>query len=927
MAGPKGFMSRPSLRGLAPFHRAGASPCGYSLAVRTGASQALNPGSNPGGRTPLPPARPIQPRSETYLGESPPPRAVRNPRRARQAQALAVALLFSPALLLAPAEAAPQPLAGTPVDLNLWIHADDTLSMAGNANEQPNPSSATTRDFQMANGFQKDVCIDGVDIGSGRQGFQVVLDTAFVVPTSGTNITIRVKDEAFSTLAEDNFAYPSAAFPRPQTNSIWNINFTGARASAGCTVLKGHRLILEFTSPVTLGWGNYRNAHIAMRVTDPIAPTGHTENTAGPATTFFPNDVDGSRAVVFNGSLGNAFTDALVSVVRITIKDPALNAIDNATGSVNLGNWTFTWNYPRSSPGSYSAAIQVQDTQGHTYNTSISFTFAAYGLRINTQGQSGGSVTRYTTTGAPADYELTISNVGGSATIATMLTETAPPAGWAANFTPASLALDPGASATSHFLVSPSPSLGPGNSSQITVVALASTDPSPIKARDTLSTTTVIEREIFLTITPSSTAATSKLAGVTRYDFTLTNNGGQPTDVTFNATAAPAGWTRSLLGDLVAEGDGWRLVGLEGNGGTRILTLEVDAPAQAPVVSTFACTVTARSVQNASAVSTFVGTTTLLLGIELFLVSPTSEPKDVSPGGFVDFQFEIVNTDPLAFHRVNESDISVAEAGSPPNPQFVSGIDTGAINITAPFGCCDHGANGTLGVLVSLPQRALSGRYSFRLRVAYDGDPGKFAELNFTLVVRQVTAYFLRLDATPSQLTLKQGTVTVHGAIVSDGNYPVLVDLATAVMNGATLDPSWRVTLSDINGTAVGRVRLDPFSETPVTITITAPQSAFNGDHRDFHFAISIAPAGREPWTLTPPVDLVVELDSATVFARMWQNSFVLVILFFLLAVLAASMARRAIRGPRAPRPAPPPAAAPPAPAPDKPKGKPAELK
>jgi hypothetical protein len=851
---------------------------------------------------------------------------VPNPRRARRALTLAVALLFSPAALLAPAEAAPQPLAGTPVDLNLWIHSDDTLSMAGNANEQPNPASATTRDWQMADGLQKDACIDGVDIGSGRQGFQVVLDTAFVVPTSGTNITIRVKDEAFATLAEDNFAYPSNTFPRPMTNSIWNINFTSARASAGCTVLKGHRLILEFTSPATLGWGNYRSAHIAMRVTDPILPTGHTENTAGPATIFFPNDIDGSREVIFNGSLGNAFTDALISIVRITVRDPATNAIANVTGSVNLGNWTYTWNYPHLPPGSYSAAVQVQDTQGHTYNTSIAFSFSDYGLRINTQGQTGGSASRYTTQGAPADYELTVTNVGGTATVATMLTETTPPPGWSANFTPSSLPLDPGASGTTHFVVAPSAGLGPGNSTIITVVAIASADPSSIKARDTLVTTTVIEREIYLIITPSSTAATSKLGGITRYDFTLTNNGGQPTDVTFNASAAPAGWARALLGDLVAEGTGWRLVGLEA-GGTRALTLEVDAPAQAADVSTFPCTVSARSVQNASAVSTFVGTTTLLLGIELFIVSPTSEPKDVSPGGFVDFQFEIVNTDPLAFHGVNASDITVAEAGSPPNPQFVSGVDTGAIIVTAPFGCCDNGANGTLGVLVNMPAKALSGRYLFTLRVAYDGDPGKFVELNFTLVVRQVTAYSLRLEGEPSQLTLRQGTITVHGLLVSDGNYPVLVDLSTAVVRGQTPDSSWKVVVADVNGTELSRVRLDPFSETQVTITITAPQTAFNGDHRDFHFTISRAPAGLEPWTLTPPVDLVVELDSATVFARMWQNSFVLVILFFLLAVLAASMARRAIRGPRPPRPSPPPPSAPKPPAGDKPKATVADVK
>src|SRR5258706_1070949 len=221
-------MSRPRFRGSAPSRRAGSPHCGYSLAVRTGASQASNPGSNPGGRTPAPCANRISGRSETYLGGASPPRAVRDLRRARQAAAIAVVLLFSPIMLVLPAGAGPTPLAGTSVALSLWIHADDSLSMAGNGQEGAIPTSATTRAWQMVDGFQKDVCIDGVDIGSGKLGFQVTLPTAFVVPVAGTNITVRVKDDTFATIAEDNFAYPAGSFPRPTTNSVWNLNFTAA---------------------------------------------------------------------------------------------------------------------------------------------------------------------------------------------------------------------------------------------------------------------------------------------------------------------------------------------------------------------------------------------------------------------------------------------------------------------------------------------------------------------------------------------------------------------------------------------------------------------------------------------------------------------------------------------------------------------------
>src|SRR5712664_1533509 len=130
-------MSESGWRAPAPRARPGPSACGYSLAVRTGASQALNPGSNPGGRT-----RPLSlgaraPGIETYLGARRRGSSVRPTPRARRLLAALVAALFLPALPLAPALAAPTPLASTPVDLSLWLHADDTLSMAGNANDPP----------------------------------------------------------------------------------------------------------------------------------------------------------------------------------------------------------------------------------------------------------------------------------------------------------------------------------------------------------------------------------------------------------------------------------------------------------------------------------------------------------------------------------------------------------------------------------------------------------------------------------------------------------------------------------------------------------------------------------------------------------------------------------------------------------------------
>ena len=783
----------------------------------------------------------------------------------------------------------------------MWIHNDDTLSFVGPTNAAPS-APYTSRVWVMTDALQKDLCIEGVDIGSGRQGIQVILPIVVVTLNPGLtgNITARVKDETF-VLAEH-----VQPFTGPERFSTWNLNFTSQRTT--CTVLKGHKLNVDISSTASISVYDWRDAHLAFRAVDPLLPDGHTENSGGPAGAFYPNDIDGSREVMLKGSLGNAFTDVFVSVVRVTVKNPSGNAVQNATAALSTGNWSYTWAYPRTTAGAYSVDIQAEDTQGHTYNATTSFAFVPYGLRINTQGMANGSVSRYTTQGQAADYDLTITNVGGAATTVLLVTENSAPPGWTSNFSRNNIPLEPGAANNSVFRVTPSPSIGPGNSSQITVVAIANDDPAAIKARATVATTTIIEREIFLIISPSRTAANVKLGGLASYDFTITNNGGLATDVTFNATAAPSGWVRALAGiGLITEGDGWRL-GALGAGASAVLTLEVQAPGAATGTTEFDCTVSARSVENASAVASFLGSTHLLLGIELIQVSPPPPPPPAvgEPGGFVDFQFEVTNTDPIANHWVNATDVRVEEADL--NPQGIHGIAGGSISVAAPIGCCLAATSQVLGVSVTLPQEARAGDYQLTLFVRYDNDDGKVAQLNFTIHVGQVTSYWLRLQDSPSQLRLKGGTVTVDGALVSRSNYPVSVDLDASVLKGEVADTSWTVTLMRSDGTELpGRLVLQPYSEVAVKITINASQSAFNGEHRDFSFRIALALSGLQPWKMNPPVDLVLELDSMQVLTRMWQQSFVLIALFFLLAVGSVWMAIGALRGPKPPRLAAPP--------------------
>src|SRR6185295_17709030 len=88
-------MRRFQLRGSASTRRPGPPYCGYSLAVRTGASQALNPGSNPGGRIPFAPTAFAPRENGNYLGGCPPGFRVARTSPGRRALALAVAVLVA----------------------------------------------------------------------------------------------------------------------------------------------------------------------------------------------------------------------------------------------------------------------------------------------------------------------------------------------------------------------------------------------------------------------------------------------------------------------------------------------------------------------------------------------------------------------------------------------------------------------------------------------------------------------------------------------------------------------------------------------------------------------------------------------------------------------------------------------------------------
>jgi uncharacterized membrane protein len=811
---------------------------------------------------------------------------------------------------MAPAGAAPTPLATTTVDLRLWIHSNSTLSMASNANEVFSPASFTTRQWNMTDGLQKDLCVDLVDVGGGVLGFIVQLNVAWSVGFGlpPINVTVRVKDVSQTQvdLAASTFEFarsgPSAQF----NNSLWNLPVATPR---NCLVLKGHKLAVEISASSatssTVATGDYRGAHLAFRATDPVLPTAFTANINGPASTFYPNDLEERRDVIVQGDLGNAFDSGLIDRVVVELRDPFGSPITNSTATLGEGNYSFTWHYSPSPAGAYTAFIEVRDTQSHSFNTSVGFVFAAFGLRMTAQGESGGAVTRFTTQGSPASFDLTVTNVGASATSVLMATETSPSPEWATDFSRNNFPLEAGLSNITTFRVTPSAILGSGNSTQVTVIAQAKDDPSAIKAKAALSTTTLIQPALVLRISPARTDSAVRPGEAAAYDFTVFNDGGLPTDVVFNATTPPEGWDRDLIGTgLVAETDGWRLTGLPG-GGQQHITLAVSTPTSTANQLPFECTVSARAANNASAIATIVATTRLILGIELAQTSLPVRP-DGKPSEILTFSIEVRNTDGLERHTVSATGISVSEASH--NLQRIDGFSNGSISIFAPSDCCGPAQADVLTIVVQLPDQVRSGTYALTVNAVVDNDPNKVAQVNLSLTVNIVYDFsiVLALDDVGAQtVAMPEGTATLAGTIVNKGNTNVVLNLRATFTTDGRPEVRWSAKFTDASGTEItpAQVTVGAYGAREIRVVLQAPQDAFSADSRKL--TLSLERTGGNPtWELRPPLTVTTSFSSSTALSRLWQQYFVVFLLAGGAFFVAGYLGMGALRGPKPPQPA-----------------------
>jgi uncharacterized membrane protein len=811
---------------------------------------------------------------------------------------------------LPPVAAEPTPLALQWGEVVLFLRSGGELSPAPPGATELPATTFTTATWTMPEGLAKGLCIEAGEPGSGTSSFPLVMNLTALPQPSGPdwNLAVHLYDED-TIIAQETRVVPPGTGGFYPLQSDFHLDYSSNRT--GCQVLKGHHLKVEVVSSRSAGVTG-RGWQLSMWAQDVLAPTISTENAAGPTDTFYPNDLDGSRSVIVKGQANNAFPASLVTAIRVGVEGPGGGAVANGTTTLQDDNFTYTWSYNRGiSGGPYTIRTEVEDRQGNIFVATTTVIMAAYGLRITTPGQQNQSVTGYTIPGEPARYDLTVTNTGAQPTTVLMVTENPPVSGWSIAFSSDNFGLAPGASNVTVFRTTPGGLIQPGNSAQATVVAQARDDPSAIKARGTLLTTTIVIREAALLIDPAATDATIRLAGSVEYEFHLTNNGGLATDVTLEATDAPTGWLRSLSGtSVVPDGDGWKVLGMPA-GSQLAIRLNVSAPVESTSTDEFVCVVTARAVGNASVVATFTATTQLLLGIELSQASPTNVPA-IAPGNTAEFQVDVVNTDPLQRHTITQAGTTVV--ASPGNPQAVPGAGAPEVQVFAPADgtCCDPHSSSTISVFVQMPAKALPGRYTFELSTVVDGSLTQVATLNLSVDVTRVTAIRIVPEEGLGKLVAGDGPVRFEVTLYNDGNGAVVLDL-TGTVADARNDENWKITFANPDGSEVPdhRVSLDPYTSRTVTVVVNPPKTTFHGDER--HVSVHADQIGGNAKAELPaPVDVTVELEPMDRLVRILsaQWMFVFVLAFTAWGVLTLGWGRtiwRRTHGRASPAPTPPP--------------------
>jgi uncharacterized membrane protein len=662
------------------------------------------------------------------------------------------------------------------------------------------PSDALARDLK----------VNGVETEPGaNKGFYAQLQVQCPLSGAVAKVTMEVLDDATVIARKDN-----VSIDRGGAQLIWWLPYLVSRDSY--VFLRNHVIHLRITSDRNVHVQTDSNSYLELRCVDHLSIDVETRDSADKrVSNFFPNDLQANRQIVVRGTAKDPFGGTDLQSVNVSIRKPSGDIALDPTSATRTGlDYSYTWNYPVGLPaGRYTINVTASDLQGHPFSTSGTFTMGEYGLRISSEGESSGVVSKSTTPGTPARYTLTVLNIGGKATQVQMSDGGTTVPLWTTSFSRPSFDLPAGQDDDVTFEVKPSSTLGGGATSHYVVSATAGADLSTPKASDTIAVDTYVRDEAAFAISPTKPdPKTVGVGGTVDHTFTLRNTGEYPTSVDLTVTGVPTGWTAALRGARVSGNSIEDLQTME----IVDITLRVGAPSTSTLKKAV-MKVKCQSREYPTVYAEVNLTSNLVIGVALRPTPPLSVTQD--PGGTFNIYFAAWNPDPQRDHNISLSVLQRNSAWTD-RTSFKFTPNTAVRLQPDPRGTSPS----SLGLEVTVPRDGGAGTFRFTVKAVVDNNADVYASFDFnvTITVRREVSWTMDPPSTTKEVGVDEPSI-VFFTIKNEGNLPEVVNVTV------TTGSDWmRIWINDAPGGLLSNLNIMAGSSFQVKLGLQAEKAARN---------------------------------------------------------------------------------------------------